>query len=66
MEKAKPAEMLVVDFKAKLVALVNSCGLPPFVAEMAISEVHSEISALARAQYEEAKRAYEAKTESGS
>lgn len=66
MEKAKPAELLVVDFKAKLVALVNNCNLPPFLAEMVLAEVYSEISALARAQYEEAKRAYEAKTESGS
>ena len=66
MDKAKPVELLVAEFKAKLVALVNNCGLPPFVAEMVISEVHSEISALARAPYEEAKRAYEAKTESES
>ena len=59
-EKEKPAEILVAEFRARLVALVNTCGLPPFVAEMVIAEVHGEITALAKARYAEVKKAYEA------
>lgn len=58
--KEKPAEILVMEFRTQLVALVNNCGLPPFVAEMVIAEVHKEIADLAKARYMEVKKAYEA------
>ena len=64
MSKVKPAEILVAEFRARLVALVNNCGLPPFVVEMVIAEVHGEIRNLAMAKYEEAKKAYETEEKS--
>ena len=64
MKKEKPAELLVAEFRTNLVALVNTCGLPPFVAEMVIAEVHGELKNLAMAKYEEAKKVYETEEKS--
>lgn len=61
--KEKPAEILVMEFRTQLVALVNNCGLPPFIVEMVISEVHNEISSIARAKYEEIIKSFEPEKE---
>lgn len=61
----KPAEIAYKDFMDGLVALVNSCGLPPFVCALALTNVLTEVNKAADSQYRSAVAEFEKQQEKG-
>ena len=55
----KPIELARQDFIDGLVSLVNEAGLPAFVVADVLRGIITEVDALAKSQYEAAKRQYE-------
>ena len=49
----KPITLVYEEFKANLMYLINSSGLPAFVIEPVLLQYASEVKAAANSQYEE-------------
>lgn len=54
----KPLEIAYEEFVRRLVETVNGSGLPPFVVAQCLRAVLSEVDALAKQHYEQAKEKY--------
>lgn len=55
----KPFSVICEEFKQELADLINNSGLPPFVIESVLQNYLSEISGIAKKQYQFDKTQYE-------
>lgn len=55
----KPSSILYEEFKQKMLALINSSGLPVFVMELVLENYLTELKLLSQRQYQQDKANYE-------
>ena len=55
----KPSSILYEEFKQKMLALINSSGLPVFVMELVLENYLTELKLLSQRQYQQDKASYE-------
>jgi hypothetical protein len=60
---SKPMSLATSDFEAVLTNVINNCGLPPFIVEMALKNIYLEVKALSQKQYEREREQYERELE---
>ena len=55
----KPFSIVYEEFKQNMASLINNCGLPPSVIESLLQNYMSEITSIAKNQYNSDKMQYE-------
>lgn len=65
MEKVKPLQVRIEDFRQNLGKVVETSELPPFLLEMIIGEYLSGISAVAKREFAAARAEWESSEKDG-
>ena len=55
----KPTSMIIKETKDKLVEILNTSALPPFVLEPIMKDLYTEVAGLSQQQYLQEKTEYE-------